>query len=406
MNLYMFKNESDNKKNIIRTIFESEALSRSRLAEAVGLSSATVSKQVFELIEAGIIEEYGEMESTGGRKPILLRIKPEFAYIVSVDIGSYSTKIGIVNINGAIVEKHTVQTPGFLVENLTQFIDELISRYDINKIIGIGVCISGMVNYQEGKIIFCPNIESWNHLDLVEILEKKYGLPCFLDTSSRGMALAEYWFGAGKHVKDQIFVSIGNGIGAGIILDSHIFRGNSGFSGELGHIQVDERGGRCSCGNYGCLENYVTVMMIQLRVARRIRDNDTYTPLKYMINVQKLMDALNAADHKTVYDMLNVDILTEALNAGDKIVYEILMDSCKMIGVALTNIANVMNPELIVLGGGLIERFPIVVDEIARIVKARSLVTVRQHLDIKKSTLGNDGPIIGSALLVINKFLE
>jgi len=402
----MFKNESENTKNIIRTIFKSEALSRNSLANAIGLSPATVSKQVYELIKAGIIEEFGEMKSTGGRKPILLRIKPDFAYIVSVDIGSYSTKIGIVQMNGAIVEKHTVQTPGFQVENLILFIDELISRYDRSKIIGIGVSISGMVNYQEGRIIFCPNIESWNHLDLVDLLEKKYGFPCFLDTSSRGMALAEYWFGAGKQVKDQIFVSIGNGIGAGIILDSHIFRGSTGFSGELGHIQVDENGGRCSCGNYGCLENYVTVLMIQLRVARRVRENDTYTPLKYIVNIHKMIEALNAHDHKTVYEILNVGVLTEALNAGDKIVYEVLMDSCKLIGIALTNLANIMNPELIVLGGGLIECFPIVVDEVARIVKARCLVTERQHLEIKKSILGNDGPVIGSALFVINKFLE
>ena len=103
MDLYMFRSESENKKSILRTIFRLEASSRNSLADIVGLSPATISKLVCELIEARVIEEYGEKESTGGRKPVLIRIKPVFAYIVSVDIGSYSTKIGIVHLNGRIV---------------------------------------------------------------------------------------------------------------------------------------------------------------------------------------------------------------------------------------------------------------------------------------------------------------
>ena len=118
------------------------------------LSSATVSKLVFELIESGVIEEYGELESTGGRKPVLLRIKPDFAYVVSVDIGSYSTRIGVVHLDGTIVEKRIVPTAGFLIENLYSLIDELLTRYEPDKIIGIGVGISGMVNHQAGESDF------------------------------------------------------------------------------------------------------------------------------------------------------------------------------------------------------------------------------------------------------------
>jgi len=391
MDLFMFKAQSENKKSILRSVFKSNSLSRNTLADALGLSSATVSKLVFELIESGVIEEYGEMESTGGRKPVTLRIKPNFAYIISVDIGSFYTRIGVVQLDGTIAEKRMLPTAGFFVENLFGLIEELLTRYRKSKIIGIGVGISGMVNYQTGRVIFCPNIKGWDNISLVELLQNKYGITAFLDTSSRGMAIAEYWFGVGKQIQNQIFVSIGHGIGAGIIIDSRIFRGSSGFSGELGHIQVDEGGMLCTCGNYGCLENYVTVPLVISKVALLLQENTSYSPLRYMINDIK---------------ELNADILIKALETGDKIVYQALMETGKQIGIALANIANFINPELIVLGGGLVESFPIIVDEAARIIKERSLVTIQQDLKIRKSSLGNDGPILGSALLIINKFLE
>lgn len=396
MDFYRYNNCSQNKKNVLWTIYNEKEISRSELMKRTGLSPVSLSKFISEYITDGIVQRCGSLESTGGRRPEVLRINPSYAYIIGVDIGAYSCKIGIVSINGSLVEKeiihmkNTMPAEGFTFNDLCFCIDRIIHKYKDSKILGIGFGISGMVEYMKGKVIFCPNIKGWDGLDVRGLLQDKYGIPVFLDTSSRCMALAEQWFGTGRSVNDQIFVSIGYSIGAGVVINSRMMRGSGGFSGELGHVQVDEKGQRCSCGNYGCLELYVTIPMLLSRITFLLRRNSYYSPMKVLSENSSKID---------------VEMVKEALEQGDKQVYEVLLDTGRMIGIVLSNMSNIINPELVVLGGGVIENFPLIVEEAARTVKERSLITIQQNLSVKKSALGWDSPVIGSAVLVIEKFL-
>lgn len=396
MDLYRYKNDSENKKNILRIIYNEEGISRSDLIERTGLSLPTVIKFVSEFISDGAVEESGTLESTGGRKSSLLRVNPDFAYILGIDVGAHSIKLGVVRINGDIVEKEILPTGqdisggGLSLNDISVKIERFLDKYGKDRFIGIGTGISGMID-RKGNVIFCPNISGWDGISIVEILEKRFGLPVFVDTSSRCMALAEQWFGSGKGVENQVFVSIGYSIGAGIIADSQVFRGNGGFSGELGHIQVGEDGVRCTCGNYGCLELYATLPMIIHDIKKRVERHSGYSPIKTMV--------------KDI-DGINKDVIAQALEKGDKVVYEAIMDVGKLIGIALANMANILNPELIILGGGVIENFPAIVGKIEITIKERALVTVQQNLSVGKSLLGWDGPIKGSTVMLIRKFLE
>lgn len=403
MELYKYKNESENKRKVLQTIFDynrkGKFISRSILAEVTELSLATIIRFVSEFIADGVVEEFAELESTGGRKPVSLRINPNYAYIISVDIGTFSAKIGVVKINGDIVQKEIipvkdsrVPTKGLTLEELYGKIEEIIEKFGKGKLLGIGIGISGMVDCNQGRIIFCPNISGWDNVSIVPLLSEKFDTPVFLDTSSRCMALAEQWFGVGQDIENQIFASFGYGsIGSGIIIDSKLFRGGSDFAGELGHVQVVSNGRTCTCGNQGCIEVYVTLPMILQEIKDTLKDHMGYSPIKFLV------EDINDIDK---------DIVVEALEQGDKIVSEIIGEAGQFIGAALANMANLFNPDLIVLGGGVIESFPSIISEIERTIKQKSLVTIQQNLTLKKSILGWDSSIIGGAILVLREFFS
>ncbi len=403
MELYKYRNESENKKNVLNTIFDynkkDKLISRNILSEVTGLSLPTIIKFISEFMSDGVVEEFAELESTGGRKPISLRISPDYAYVISVDIGTFSSKAGVLRINGEIVEKqifpvksHDIPTVGLSLDELYELIEEIISKYGKEKLLGIGIGISGMVDCRQGRIIFCPNISGWDNIPIVSLLNERFGVPVFLDTSPRCMALAEQWFGVGQDVENQIFASFGYGsIGSGIIIDSRLFRGGSDFAGELGHVQVVSNGFLCTCGNRGCIEGYVTLPMIIDKIKESVSENTGYSPIKFLVDDVKDIDR---------------DIVIKALEQGDKIVNGIIVRAGQYMGEALANMANLFNPDLIVLGGGVIESFPLLVSEVERTIKKKSLVTIQQNLTLKKSSLGWDAPIIGAAILVIQEFFS
>jgi N-acetylglucosamine repressor len=403
MELYRYRDESENKKNVLKTIYEynrrGEFVTRNILSEVTGLSFATIIRFVSELLADGIIEEFNELESTGGRKPISLRINSDYGYVVSVDIGTFSSKIGVVRMNGELIEKqiypsdeHNIPTKGLSIDELYEKLHDVISMYGHERLLGIGIGVSGMVNCKEGRIIFCPNISGWDNILISSLLEERFNVPVFLDTSPRCMALAEQWFGVGQNVNNQIFASFGYGsIGSGIIIESKLFRGSGDFAGELGHVQVVSDGFLCTCGNRGCIEGYVTMPMIVSAIKEEARENLGFSPIKLM--VEKVED-------------INREIIVKALDEGDKIAGGVIAQTGKYMGVALADMANLFNPDLIVLGGGVIEYFPQLIDEVKRAVKKRSLVTIQRNLTIEKSALGLDGSIIGGAILVLQEFFS
>lgn len=403
MELFKYRNESKNKKNVLKTIYDynrrGNFVTRNILSEETELSFATIIRFVTELLADGIIEEFDELESTGGRKPISLRINPNYAYVISVDIGTFSVKIAVVKMNGELIQKqifpvkdNCVPTKGLSIDELCVKLEDIIAEYGDERLLGIGVGVSGMVNCKEGRIIFCPNIRGWDNILICSLLEEKFNVPVFLDTSPRCMALAEQWFGIGQNVNNQIFASFGYGsIGSGIIIESKLFRGSGDFAGELGHVQVVSEGFLCTCGNRGCIEGYVTLPMIVMAIQDAVNENIGFSPIKLMV------DSTND---------INKDIIVKALDEGDKIAGNIIAETGRFMGVALADMANLFNPDLIVLGGGVIESFPQLIDEVKRTIKKRSLVTIQRNLRIEKSALGLDASIIGGAILVLQEFFS
>lgn len=400
--IYRYRSDTTLKKKILQTIFEKKQVSRAELTEILSLSLTTITKFVGSLMTEGIIIEYGALESTGGRKTNLLVVNPEYAYILGVDIGGYAVKLGVVRMDGSLVEDWFIRSTRVKVpvenvapQDLKKLIDKIFSKYDKNRFIAICVGISGMVDFKSGRIIFCPNLYGWNDIPLSGILTKEYDLPVFVDTSARCMALAEQRYGAGEGIGEQLFVSLGNyDIASALIMDSKMYRGNSGFAGEIGHVMSSDKGERCTCGNYDCLELSATLMMITGKIMEQIKHVKGYSPL------------LNLLPQDSSADIIMPGIIQNAIEAGDKLCYETVMTAGRNTGIALSNLLNVIDPGLVILGGSVIEFFPVILDTIRSTIRERVLVPISQKLEIRKAEMDWRGAVIGSAKLALDEFFS
>lgn len=395
---------TQNQMQILRQIAQQDHVTRSQLVELTGFQLLTITKTVRQLLRDGLLTEVGFEDSTGGRKAVLLSINPTFRYTLAVDLGSTCARIGVVGMDGSVIESEIVNSPiqknglckmpacPLTVTELREKLQKLIDKYTKEKILGIGLVISGIVRHSEGRIVFCPNISGWNEVDVIRELQEPLGVPVFADSSGRGMALAESRFGAGRGIRNQIAVSIGNSVSVGIILDGQLYRGANEAAGELGHVAVRSDTLRCTCGNTGCLELYVAHQIISSRVRKRLKASEGFSVLR-------------PAD-PTDLTLPSAKQIVLAAEQGDRIALDVLTEASESLGLALSQLVNILNPELIILGGATIDSYPSLLADTQRIVRMRSMSVLQQDLKIRRYQLGLMSAMIGAALQVIDRFFE
>lgn len=391
---------SENQKRILRFIGENPGATRHYLARRAELSGLTVNRIIAGFISDGVVVEQGTIESKQGRKPSALAINPDYGRIIGIDIGGYSVEIGLLSLTGEIVDKedliyHAKEFPATILmpDEMMEKVAALRDRHAGENILGIGFGISGLVDHNEGRVVYCPNIRGFDNFAVRDFLEERFDLPVFVNTSARCMALAEQRIGSGVDYANQIFVSLGySSIAAGIIINGELFSGAGGFSGEVGHLTSSSSWGvQCTCGNYDCLETHATLPVIIERISRDLLQPNVYSVAKTMVD-----DPAN----------IDVDIINRALDDGDKVIYTALDEIGTEIGDILTGLVNILNPETIILGGGVIQSFPTLMEPITRTLKQKALITNQRILKVQKSALGIDCGLIGSAVQVINRFFQ
>ena len=385
---------------VLQQIYQNRKITRAELTKATGFQLLTVTKAVSGLLEDGLITECEHRESTGGRKAAVLSVNPDYRYTLAVDLGATCVRIGVVGMDGSVVDfeiirseapngNHHFPASHLSVAELRKKLTALLKKHGREKILGVGIGVSGVVHHTAGRIIFCPNIAGWNEVDVQKEFAEPLGVPVFADTAARCMAMAEYKLGAGKGVADQICISIGASVAAGILIDGKIYRGADEAAGEIGHTTVRTDGERCTCGNNGCLELYVTLPMLTRQAAEQLPAFSGFSPLRTM---------LQGRSRPTPEE------LHEAAAQGDKLALGILSECAENIGTAVSYLTNLLNPTLIVLGGATIEQFPELVAAVTRSAARRSFTITQQHLSIKPYALGTTSAMVGAALQVIDSF--
>lgn len=376
--------------DMLRLVFDQGQVSRAQLASTLQVSNLTVINGVKKLLEEGALVENGILPSERGRHVTLLSVNPERYYFLCVDIGASSTKLAVVSFNGTVIHREQILhayrdvkkayvTPGLLREH----IDTLLRSVGMDRFFALCFSISGTVDYVGKKSCYCANIQGWNDVDFQKEFGDFFHLPVYLDSSGHCSVLAERQFGQGRDAENLMFVSVGSSICTGIVLGGELLRGASGAAGELGHTQVDTApplGWVCTCGRRQCLEMYCTMPVIRKVARRKYQEIDPQWPLP---------DPNSDAWLRSSY----------ALQEGP--VLEAVQEAARVLGNQIANAANILNPQMIAMGGGTIHAFPEMVDVIREQIRKRSLPIISDQLTVTHSQLGADVALRGAALLAI-----
>ena len=363
---------------ILRTVRENRTISRAQIAKETGLTPATVTNITAQLIDAGLLCEADWGKSTGGRKPVLLRFDAAHYRIAAAYFGPDAVTLTMANLGDELLyQAERRLSPGDTVAQCVEFVAEQIAQYpERERIAAVGIAVHGMVDAERGVSLFAPNL-GWRGVPVRELLEERLGLPVFVENDVRLMSLAERWYGAARQLSDFAFVYVGKGLGGALTLDGKLYHGSGHGAGEIGHTTIDADGPLCSCGNRGCLQALASEEAL-LAAMRR---------------------AAAGAETRLTADMDIADLL-HAAETGDALAVQLLQDEARYLGLGISNIAKLFNPEAVVFAAGT----PGLADRLLPMVRAQ--VQSRRmgslHAEVLATKLGGDAILRGAAALALD----
>ncbi len=312
---------------------------------------------------------------------------------IGVDVGGTNIRAGLVGARGRVYHRDKRPTPregeaGEIVAAIVASIEAMLSKPKVTrkKITGIGVAAPGPLNTKTGVIMNPPNLPSWRDLPLKKILEKELKIPVDLENDANAAAVGEHWIGAGKNADSMIMITLGTGVGGGLIIGGKLWHGASDVAGEIGHTTIDPEGMRCACGNKGCLEVYVSATGIAERM-RSVLDQGGESAVVEMLNGDR--------------SKLTSELIYEAAEEGDLLARLTLEDTGVYLGIGVANLVNVFNPELVVVGGGVTRAGRLLFDPMKAEANKRSFQAAAKAVEIVPGELGDDAGIIGAARTVM-----
>jgi len=318
----------------------------------------------------------------------------EKKYSVGVDFGGTNIVSAIVNYQGKIVNRLKVQTLAergkeATIKRIIETIHKNITQSSVapGDIIGIGIGAPGPLDVEKGIINFAPNLPGWRDVPLRKILEDEFNMKIILENDGNAAAWGERCFGIGRGIDNLVCFTLGTGIGGGIIIDGKIYHGNNYSAAELGHMTLNKDGPHCNCGNYGCLEAYSSATGIKNRIKNRIKEG-----IKSKF--------LNFNSDEELLKSLRLKLIFETARKGDILTESVVEEAISYLGIAIANIANILNPEMVVLVGGITNEGNKLLVSLRREVKKRAFYSNYKSLRIVIGKLGGEAGVLGAAALL------
>lgn len=363
------------------------------LGKELNFSVPTVTKMVGELIEDGIVMDFGKMETPGGRRPNIYGLNQSSGYFIGVDISQKRVHIGLINFKGDLIDEQMdiffeEAHPHERFERLCEIIEDFMSHTVVpkDKILSIGINISGRVNPQTGHSY---SFFYFDERPLTEMFEEKLGIDVSIDNDSRAMAYGEYIKGRVQAEKNIIYVNVGWGLGLGIIVNGQLYYGKSGFSGEFGHITAFENEILCHCGKKGCLETEASGSALYRKFLEKLHNGQSS-----LLTQQKENE-----DEITLNDIIDVALQEDIL------AIELIEEVGNTLGKHVAGLINLFNPELVIIGGTLANAGDYLILPLRSAIKKYSLNLVNKDSSIKVSKLGDKAGLLGASLLARSKFI-
>lgn len=381
-----------NRRTVLNYIRRNQTATKAKLASVTGLTFMAIKKILEELETLRLIRSDQKETSGMGRKAISYVINENYKYTIGIHINKYSTSIALLNLRGKImrIERHSMEqdfvNQNEFVELITASVKDVmeLAGVDRGRVLGIGIGTPGPVDCENGIILTPPNLPVLSYLPLKEILEEKTGLPVYVNKDTNVIALGEYWYGNVGECRNLVYIDVDMGIGSGLIMDGRVNVGANSIAGEFGHITIDINGPLCNCGNRGCLE----ALSSGIAVLREMREQLEKEERHSLYNKRKA---------------LTMEDVFEMVNQKDLLTISILNQSAFYLGVGVSNLINILDPEIIVLGGILIQnysRYFSIVQDVANGRKAKGARENRMAVSALKDNAG----VIGAAEVVADHF--
>lgn len=312
------------------------------------------------------------------------------AYAIGIDLGGTKVLSALIDkMTGKVVASVKKKTkkdkgPNKILEKIIESIQELIDDKHIEKdsIESIGIGAAGQVDRKNGILLAAPNLDCFN-VPLKQIIEDEFSIPTYVGNDVEIATLGELKFGAGKGYQNLVCVFVGTGVGSGIVRDGELYQGATGTAGEIGHIVVDYGGRQCGCGAMGCLEAYASRSAIEKRITGALKKGRNSIILDYIEDGKPISSSM----------------IRKSLEQGDELVTQALDEASEYLSAGLASVINFINPELIILGGGLIDAIDYFYDKTILKAHVKALPVPASKIEFKKAELGDFSGVIGAAFL-------
>jgi glucokinase-like ROK family protein len=380
---------------ILDSVRDGQARTRPELIAHTGLSRAVVTQRVAELFDSGLLEEAELGVSTGGRAPRILRFRSEIGCVLAAELGATSVTAALADLSGEILDLREEPAdiaagPEVALARVQELFDEMLPEDAelAGRLWGIGISVPGPVEFSSGRPVAPPIMPGWDQFPVRATLAEKYGVSVWVDNDVNALALGEARAGVARGQDIVVFVKVGTGIGAGIIINGRLLRGVQGCAGDIGHIQVtDDRTQVCRCGKVGCLEHLAGGGAIGRQGEAAARDGRSTF----------LAEVLGRAG------VVRADDVAIAASHGDRVAVELIMEAGELIGRTLAALVNFINPSLIVIGGGVARSGDAFLARIRQTLYERSLPLATRDLLVQRSVLEATGGVIGVASMVVDE---
>ena len=381
---------------ILRALLDNGPLSPTDLAKMTGMTLPVASNIVVRLRkEKLVVQSKGKSATQAGRPPSIVRLNGGAGYILGIDIGRVYTNFIILDLETNIVgdtrrKSITLSNDPKLIDDLELEIKTVLaeSKVSWNKLLGIGISLPGMVRGKEG---LGETYFNFGDAPAREILSQRFKKPVHIEHDLEAMAFGERWFGAAKEVDNALCVNFGWGLGLGIIIDGEVYYGENGYAGEFGHIQVVKNGELCYCGKKGCLETVASGSAIT-RIARERISKDAST--------------IMTKDQHLRIDQVDTEAVLRAASLGDEFSIEILEEAGNHLGAGIGVLINLLNPALVVLGGGVSTSTPYVLEAVRASALKHSMVKLNRDVKFTISSLGNKAGALGVAVYLAEDLFD
>ena len=376
-----------NRSHVLNTIKTHSPIGRADIARRTGLSPATVTSISAKLISQNLVLEKSAGDSSGGRPPILLVINPQGGYVVGIKLTETHAICALTDLEASVIAKSSMRLSGHdparVVKDLAQMVITFIREQKIAKkqLLGVGIGLAGIVDAEEGILRQSP-IYGWDNVPLREMLESKLHIPVYIENDVNTLTLTERWFGHGQGVDNFLTVTVGRGVGLGIVVNGQFYRGQIGGAGEFGHTTINPDGPLCACGKHGCLEAYVGDPGLIRSAQKSVACGEISAPVK------------------------NVDELLSLAQTGNTAAIRIFDQAGRFLGIGIANLINLFNPKKIIISGEGTREGDFLFNPMKESIQQNTMPGLFDPNTVQIAPWGDDAWARGAAGLVLREVFE